>query len=41
MEQIKLKWLEDKERHASIVWFCVDGGDPVHLNGLVNQHIWE
>lgn len=37
MEQIRLKWLEDKARQSSIAWFQGDVGNPVHLNSLVKS----
>lgn len=40
MEQIRLKWLEDKARQSSIAWFQGDVGNPVHLNSLwLNQFL--
>lgn len=37
MEQIRLKWLEDKARQSFIAWFQGDVGNPVHLNSLVKS----
>lgn len=37
MEQIRLKWLEDKARHSSTAWLPVAAGDPVLPNSLVKS----
>lgn len=37
MEQIRLKWLEDKARHSSTARLPVAAGDPVLPNRLVKS----
>ena len=35
MEQIRLKWLEDKAEHSSTAWFWGGTGHPVYGHRLV------
>lgn len=37
MEQIRLKWLEDKARNSSVTWFPGADGNRVLLNKLVKS----